>query len=43
MSRMGAFILDVQTAVCDNFNQPLDKCKESVYEQVKAMGEHEWK
>lgn len=43
MSKMGAFVLDVQTAVCENFNQPLDKCKEAVYEQFIAMGEPEWK
>jgi demethoxyubiquinone hydroxylase (CLK1/Coq7/Cat5 family) len=41
MSKMGAFILDVQTVVCDHYNEPLS----TVEEQVRKVfaNEPEWK
>ena len=38
MSKIGAFVLDVQTAVEENFNEPLDICKEKVYESFHRSG-----
>lgn len=43
MSKMGAFVLDVQTAVEENFNEPLHICKEKVYQSFIDRGEPEWK
>ena len=41
MSKMGAFVLDVQTAVEENFNEPLHICKEKVYESFISQGRPE--
>ena len=42
MSKIGAFVLDVQTAVEENFNEPLDICKKKVYESFISQGRPEW-
>ena len=42
MSKMGAFVLDVQTAVEENFNEPLHICKEKVYSSFIEQGRPVW-